>query len=310
MATTEGKSCHDDSDCSKKQYCYHVAKLCVDYTQCIRYNREENAEKGARDPSQCGPCLPGYTADELVTGEMAMLCKKTNNQENTFEEDGQGNNTLVYVMVVVLVFVLAACILIYLFCRRRSPKRQGKMKLGQELLAVEPTAPPLENSTLISYKETSPVSSNNNQNLKDKNRLARASGYVPPRWIRPNPNYNDSGNENLNVMDQMNAVSNTSAGDNSNWAPEQLAIEVTDGDVIGYAREQIDNTLNTVLVQANNPPSFNAAQGNNSNNNDDNNNASSSGSDSAQGSRERGRTSNILISQKISMNVNLINGDS
>lgn len=69
----------------------------------------------------------------------------------------------------------------------------------------------------------------------------------------------------------------------------------------------MDNNLNTILIQANNPSSSNSTQEENNNNN--NNNGSTSESSNTQGGREHVRISNVLISQKISMNVNLLNGD-
>lgn len=65
--------------------------------------------------------------------------------------------------------------------------------------------------------------------------------------------------------------------------------------------------MNTILVQANNPSSSNDSTQENNNNN--NNNGSTSESSNAQNNRENIRISNILISQKISMNVNLLNDD-
>ena len=69
----------------------------------------------------------------------------------------------------------------------------------------------------------------------------------------------------------------------------------------------MDNNLNTILIQANDPSSSNSAQEENNNNN--NNNGSTSESSNTQSGREHVRISNVLISQKISMNVNLLNGD-
>lgn len=71
----------------------------------------------------------------------------------------------------------------------------------------------------------------------------------------------------------------------------------------------MDNNLNTILIQANNPSSSNSTQEENNNNSNNNNNGSTSESSNTQSGREHVRISNVLISQKISMNVNLLNGD-
>ena len=89
------------------------------------------------------------------------------------------------------------------------------------------------------------------------------------------------------------------------WQQDQLTVEITNGNLIQYEVEQVDNNTNTVLVQTNNPSSSNT------NDEEDNNNNTSNNSDSSNTheDRERVRTSNILISPKISMNVNLLNID-
>lgn len=53
----EGSSCNGDKDCPLGQYCYDT-NSCANYTVCSRYNRLER-DKPARQPSQCGPCMPG-----------------------------------------------------------------------------------------------------------------------------------------------------------------------------------------------------------------------------------------------------------
>lgn len=70
----------------------------------------------------------------------------------------------------------------------------------------------------------------------------------------------------------------------------------------------MDNILNTTLIQTDNPSSSNSQEDNNNNNT--NNDDSRSESSNTQNNREHIRISNILISQKISMNVNLLNNDS
>lgn len=83
----------------------------------------------------------------------------------------------------------------------------------------------------------------------------------------------------------------------------------------------MDNSANIVLIQRNNQSPLNiteendddeSAGGQNSNenhNNTNNSNNSRSTENNAEDNRERVRASNILITQKISMNVNVLNGD-
>lgn len=309
MATIEERFCRDDGDCSDKQYCYHVSERCVDYTQCNRYNRLENHEKKSRDPSQCGPCLTGYIAEKLGTGEMALFCRKTNAQQDIPEVVKLDNTMIIYSVIGTFLFSIIAVFGILLFKRRRSKRQRNMVKPRDELGVMEPTAPPLENSPFIRCKkELSPVPFNNNKILKDKNDLVRAVGFVPPSWVHTNSNYEyDMSNDNVDAIGQQHPVSEPTDNRSNNLMPEQLAYEVTNGNLAGYEIEQADNSLNTILVQANNPSSSNDSTQENNNNN--NNNGSTSESSNTQNNRENIRISNILISQKISMNVNLLNDD-
>lgn len=308
MATIEERFCRDDGDCSDKQYCYHVSERCVDYTQCNRYNRLENHEKKSRDPSQCGPCLTGYVAEKLGTGEMALFCRKTNAQQDIPEVVKLDNTMIIYSVMGTFLFGIIAVFGILLFKRRRSKRQRNMVKPRDELGVMEPTAPPLENSPFIRCKEGSSVPFNNNKILKDKNDLVRAVGFIPPSWVRTNSNYEfDISNDNIDAIEQQHPVSEPTDNRSNNLMPEQLAHEVTNGNLAGYEIEQADNSLNTILVQANNPSSSNDSTQENNNNN--NNNGSTSESSNTQNNRENIRISNILISQKISMNVNLLNDD-
>lgn len=308
MAMIEEKFCRDDSDCSNKQYCYHVSERCVDYTQCNRYNRVENHEGRSRHPSQCGPCFPGYIAEELGTGEMAIFCRKTDIRQNVRRLN---TDVIIYPTIGIILISLLAFLGILLLKRRRSKQRKNIVEQCErgELCVMEPTAPPFENKPFITCKEGSPpITYNNNKILRDKNNLVRAVGYVPPCWVRTNPNYEyDSNNDDVDALRQLHSPELSTDDQSNNLTPEQLTLEVRNGSLAEYEIEQMDNNLNTILIQANDPSSSNSTQEENNNNNNDN--GSTSESSNTQSGREHVRISNVLISQKISMNVNLLNSD-
>ena len=327
MATIEEGFCRDDTDCSQEQYCYHVSKRCVDYTHCIRYNRREN-ERRSRQPSQCGPCLPGHIAETLGTGEMAVLCKKANMQENVPEVDRRLNsNVVIYTVLGISLIGILVGVATAIFLKirsRRAPKRRvNDSEQCTDLVAVKPSAPQKENSPFIGYGDKQPyVPFNNNNNSKDKNRLVRASGFTPPRWVRANPTYDgDVSDDNMAASEHLHSQSELqpAAGPSHIWGPEQLALQVS-GHVIEY-EEVMDNSANIVLIQRDNRCPLNITEENdddedaggaNSNanhNNNNNSNDSRSTETNAEDNRERVRASNILITQKISMNVNVLNGD-
>ncbi|KOC63266.1 hypothetical protein WH47_02775 [Habropoda laboriosa] len=312
-ATIEEGLCHDDTDCSKLQYCYHVSKRCVDYTHCKRYNRLEN-DKGSRHPSQCGPCLTGYTAEKLGTGEMDYLCKKTSAQENI--EEKLNNHTIIYIIIIgsVLFLCLAVVGIIFVLHKKRTSQQQeDDLEQCGKLCTVEPTAPPMENRPFICCEKGLPsIPLNNNKNLKDKNTLVRAAVCADPSWIRRNPNYeNDLNNDNVNAMnDQSHSMAELAESvDNepNNWNPEELTLQVPNRNLVTYEVEQADNSLNTALIQTNNPSLSNVTEEDDNSNNT--NNDSTPESSNTQSSGERVRAPNIFISQKISMNVNLLDSD-
>ncbi|XP_076672887.1 uncharacterized protein LOC143371520 [Andrena cerasifolii] len=326
MATIEEGFCRDDTDCSQEQYCYHVSERCVDYTHCSRYNRREN-ERRSRQPSQCGPCLPGHIAETLGTGEMAVLCKKANMQDNVPEVDRRLNsNVVIYAVLGVSLICILVGVATAIFLKirsRRAPKRRvNDSEQCTDLVPVKPSAPQAENSPFIGYGgKQSHVPFNNNNNSKDKNKLVLASSFTPPHWVRANPTYDDNASDdNMAASEDLHSRSELqpAAGPSHIWGPGQLALQVR-GNVTGY-EEEMDNSANIVLIQRNRSP-LNITEendddqdegGENSNanhNNNNNSNNSRSTENNAGDNRERVRASNISITQKISMNVNVLNGD-
>ncbi|XP_076622922.1 uncharacterized protein LOC143342682 [Colletes latitarsis] len=299
MATTaEGRFCHDDTQCSSEQYCYNVSERCVDYTQCSRYNRQENKRR-SRHPSQCGQCLPGYAAEELGTGEMALLCRKTDTRENIFEPGGLITLAISCAIIGAIVF---AIIVIVLFVRRRGSRRlnNNNIEESSDLCAVEPSAPPMERP-FIDCGDGTPF--NNNKNVKNKNKLVCAATFKAPSWVCTNPNYeNNLNNDNENALDQSNSSRDLSIDNNTNtWALQQLPLTVVNNNISEFGVERMNNNAN--VVQANNPSSSNATEEDSNNNSND----STSDSNNAQDGRERNRSSNILIAPTISMNVHVLN---
>lgn len=297
--TEEERFCESDADCSETQYCYTVSRQCVDYTRCVRYNRQE-APKYSRQPSQCGPCLPGYISEELSTGEMAWLCKKDKAYDQSAEPDRLNSVLAIWITIGALVACLLAMV-VGIFLKRRSSTRQdNSRKQWGELCVVSPSAPPVESSPFIEDRGIYPPF-NNNHNLKDKNNLVCTSPFKCPDWVNSNPNYRyNFSDENLNVSEQgNNAPPQVPPVDSNTWTGEQLTIQVGNGNLSEYGVEQVDNTRNAVLVQRNNASSSDETD----------NNGSPSGSGDARNNRERFRGSNILITQKISMNVNVHNSD-
>lgn len=66
---------------------------------------------------------------------------------------------------------------------------------------------------------------NNNNNSKDKNRLVCASSFMPPQWVRANPNYDDNvSDDNVAASERLHSGSELPpAADPSHiWGPEYV----------------------------------------------------------------------------------------
>ncbi|XP_076246295.1 uncharacterized protein LOC143186495 [Calliopsis andreniformis] len=307
MVTIEEGFCHNDSDCSAEQYCYQVSERCVDYTICNRYNREEN-KKRARNPSQCGPCLPGYAAEKLSTGDIATLCRKINANGSAPDIPQTGNNVTSYLTgsgIFLICILLAMAIgIFYKRWSRRRPKHQGDLEKYGDLCTVKPSAPPIENCPFIDYGRKLPYVPFNNKNLQDKNRLVSASGFKAPSWINSNPNYEANlNNDSTNVMEQLQSVTELSSnGDNSNaWTSEQLT--PARGTRTEYEIEEVDNNANAILSSENISTNESRNYNTNNGNTNSNNNNSSTSENNSEDDREHVRASNVL---SMSMNLNVL----
>ena len=54
--------CRDDGECGDGKYCYLKTKTCTDCLKCNAYRRRDKFGSCAKEPLQCGDCLPGYVA--------------------------------------------------------------------------------------------------------------------------------------------------------------------------------------------------------------------------------------------------------
>ncbi|XP_066601463.1 uncharacterized protein [Prorops nasuta] len=294
--------CTKDNDCLNSQYCYDTSNICVDYTVCNRYNRKESSTR-AKDASQCGPCFDGYEAEVVGTGNTAWICRSS--QSHT---EPSNNSIFIWLICGALIFSLVATFA-FIFYKKQRCNRQNSISVKTtDIATIKPSAPPPENSPFIPYEEQISMNKlNNNQNLKDKNRLVAATPFQEPSWIRADPSY--AGQHfNNDSMQQPNAMAIMASDDDtnpSNWTPEQnstrqISIQLPVRPFAEFATEQRDNTLNAVLVQ-------NTCPRNSSDSVNNDNNPSPEFSRS-QGAGANNRTSNVILTQKINLNLNLLNG--
>lgn len=329
MATIEdGRPCREDDDCSDKQYCY-MSGQCVDYTQCSRYNRQEGPRR-SRDPSQCGPCLSGYSTEKLGTGGMALLCKKVNLKANSIEPARISNAVIITYIAGIFIILLIMLILFLFLWKKFFPRQEIRcLPWVEKHHLVQPTAPPAENNPFIVFPDTATTAPlNNNHKLRDKNLLVRAIPFIERDRVRVNPNYEyNLSDDDLNALEESDASIQPPAINNPNsWTPRESAVEIEDASLGDHGLEHRDNAMNTALVRSNYPSSSEVSNIGNSNieenidsyqsgntndgsNQDNNGNARDSEANDSQNRRERVKASNILITQRISMNINLVNND-
>ncbi|XP_012288860.1 uncharacterized protein LOC105704330 [Orussus abietinus] len=301
MPSLEGRNmCKGDEDCSEKQYCYDVSGFCVDYTLCSRYNRQE-AQTYSRHPSQCGPCISGYNAEVLSTGEVSSLCKRITSDLETAELHQNTSNAMFTLVGSISIFVVLGIIISITVLKKvffsRSNDACDKCPSTR---SFDPSAPPVENNHLIEFElPLHPPASNNNENLKDRNKLVNATPFKEPDWIRGNSSYEqhlraDSPNAAVQLLPQQQLQS-IEESDHNTWSQEQGAVQESSQP---FAVEQRDNDMNAAFNQRIRP--LPSSEG-------ESNNASDSGN--SHESDNQSSVRNFLISQKITMNLNVLNGD-
>lgn len=256
----------------------------------------------SRNPSQCGPCVAGYTAEILITGETATICKKSLEEKAVEKEWIETPLTIWISVVAVVVFILGAIALF--FMKKRSEDRRGEtLKKWNDCVCVfGPSAPPVpENSPFVVVDTSQPrtICNNNNETSRDSNKLLRARPYNEPDWIRTNPNYgqhfDDAEVSEPTPAPQLPPEEDTNP---SSWTPEQLSIQVPPRPFSQFSSEQRDNVMNANLDESC-PVVVSESAGS----------SGSSGSGESRETGDRSRAPNVLISQKITMNLNVLNSD-
>ncbi|XP_015123238.1 uncharacterized protein LOC107045455 isoform X2 [Diachasma alloeum] len=255
-AATE-TSCQDEGDCPPHQFCYDVSNICVHYTNCSQYNREEGAEK-AQNPSQCGKCLEGYASNTVATGEEEPVCKSKVQLPVDPPVIDDNSQWWIY-MASGIPCVSIVGLLIY-FLRKRLTDGDEKWFKTIGTWKFTPSAPPQENAYHLQqpfYTDEEPpiysaviTSNNNNNNVKE--RLVNAMPTTPPSWVQVDPSYdeedgtvNTSGSTAISTTIEVEDEETTP----SSWTPENVSVQVPSRPFLQFAPEQRDNVLNAVLVR-------------------------------------------------------------
>ncbi|XP_063987063.1 uncharacterized protein LOC135167624 isoform X2 [Diachasmimorpha longicaudata] len=249
--------CQDEGDCPPHQFCYDVSNICVYYTNCSQYNREEGVEK-AQNPSQCGKCLEGYVSNTVASGEEEPVCKSKVQLPVDPPMIDYYPQWSIYTGIVML---CATFIGFPIYClKRRATGGYKKWFKTVGAWRFTPSAPPQENAYHLQQRfysdEDPPIystvigSNNNNNNVKD--RLVNAMPTTPPSWVRVDPRYDEedgnvitSGSSSIPTAIEVEDEETTP----SSWTPESLAVQVPSRPFLQFAPEQRDNVLNTVLVR-------------------------------------------------------------
>ncbi|XP_051163589.1 uncharacterized protein LOC127283002 [Leptopilina boulardi] len=293
--------CNDDRDCPEKEYCYDVSHRCSNYTICSRYNRLEGKES-ARHPSNCGPCISGYEAEISTIGEPNDICKKTVIAQ---KEDESDTNKTIYTwlyssMIIIVIGAILLCTFMRKPCKKLLDIHMRKNSSWTNMCNFGPSAPPLGTGSYIEVGGSPHYTAimNNNDKYMDKNKLVAATPFHNPDWIKPNPNYNEPQEipEQVLTPEPIPPEEDTNP---SSWTPEQTSELVPTRPFAQFNAETRDNAMNAVLVQRNCPAVSTISE----------NNDSTSENTDSQSNSDHIRGPNILISQKITMNVNVVNGD-
>ncbi|XP_043271488.1 uncharacterized protein [Venturia canescens] len=259
--------CKGDDDCPSNKYCYNVSNTCVNHTQCSRYNRARGP-RPAQDPSQCGPCLPGYAAELKFTGVWDPVCLKTTTSKENETESTRG---LDWPRYWVAIAVLAAIFftLVIAFVLRKHVCIANRDRICNKMISwsVRPTAPPQDEASFRLRHKTYPVdeerppiySSVIGPNV-DKNHLVSATPFGTALWVNKPP-YEFDFNDNVSdgVAMPIHSSSNNSQMDleeeeetnPSSWTPGQMTVEVPSRPFARFGVEQQENVINNVLIREN-----------------------------------------------------------
>ncbi|XP_011148238.1 uncharacterized protein LOC105188463 isoform X2 [Harpegnathos saltator] len=269
-------TCETDDNCPSWQYCYIFSNLCVNFTKCAAYNREEGANP-VRSSSQCGPCLNGFQADIHRDGQQEVYCKTI---PNPTIDPGR-------------------------ICSINSLNERD-CEIGEQKImfhpenTFKPTAPPerLDQSVAEKKKYCSPFYHKGNAIVDDKSQ--NAVPWHEPSWV---------GNASFSSLDETNNNNDeSSARRNRASRACRLPAENPDSNEQRVALipeetvEHEDNARNIALMQINSPSS--------SNDNADNTNFTTFNDDRNENQNEdtnRIINKTVLIKQNITMNLNMTN---
>ncbi|XP_011302807.1 uncharacterized protein [Fopius arisanus] len=250
--------CEDDGDCPPHQFCYDVSNICVNYSNCSQFNREEGEEK-AQSPLQCGKCLEGYASNTLATGEEEPVCKRK--IQLPVDPPAMNDTSQWWIWVATGVGSSFVVGIVLLLLRKRLPESHEKWFKAMGTWKFTPSAPPQENAYRLQqpfYTDEEPpiyssvITTNNNNNINAKERLVNAIPTTPPSWVRVDPSYdeedgtvNTSGSTAVSMTIEVEEEETTP----SSWTPENVTVEVPVRPFLQFGTEQRDNVLNSVLVR-------------------------------------------------------------
>ena len=209
--------CKNDNDCPYKQFCYNVSGRCVATLNCSNYNRQDS-QIAAREPSQCGPCMKGYTSEILASGDEMPLCKYTDNQVGS-NAMSDVNKIIVIIVVVGAIVSIPMCNYLYKrYCpNRRRSSRSNNADIAPEVAPDNANAiavasvPPEEEKPFIGFGQTKYcVPHNNNEGIKETNQYQTTVPFTHRHinvYAATNNNTdNNNSNSNNNPLSREVAI--------------------------------------------------------------------------------------------------------
>ncbi|XP_046749764.1 uncharacterized protein LOC124413301 [Diprion similis] len=246
VIATAAESCRVDADCSQHQYCYETSKKCVNYTKCASYDRR-NGSTQARDAKQCGPCLPGFSAEVNTDGQEATTCKKNDGNQYPFNM-----TALIWGLIGCLISVIIIIYLTHLWIKVKCCEKCYSGDLECAVSVLEPTAPPASannNNYGDMYNEQRiPLQAKKSTAYPGAmmvDKPVKAQACHPPDWVNADPNYDSQESPatlttNLEIQEEETIQ--------SVWTPGQTTSTiVADRPFASISAEQAENTMNMTL---------------------------------------------------------------
>ncbi|XP_023722390.1 uncharacterized protein LOC111872573 isoform X2 [Cryptotermes secundus] len=144
--------CEADHECDKYNYCY-TSGYCVPCTDCAFYKRKNQTSYPycAKEPLQCGGCLPGFEEEIFTGGNVRDLCISADSPLDA--NDSPTSLVHIYIILGIIAGVLLCLLLAVVFFFARRLWLKGCAQHVQECSDQGSENPPVYTEPLLELRD-------------------------------------------------------------------------------------------------------------------------------------------------------------